>query len=83
MRRDEQVTTSSSTLEKIRRIAERRQALWSKAPGLTVAEKTEISRLTSELESLWEQHRVALAGRRWGAGRRAASDASARKSTAA
>ena len=81
MRRDEQVTTGSSTLEKIRRIAERRQALWSKAPGLTVAEKAEISRLTSELEALWEQHRVALAGRRWGSGRRSASDV--RKSTAA
>ena len=77
------MTTGSSTSEKIRRIAERRQALWSKAPGLTVAEKAEISRLTSELESLWEQHRAALAGQRWGAGRRAASDASARNSTAA
>ena len=83
MRRDEQVTTGSSTLEKIRRIAERRQALWSKAPGLTAAEKAEIGRLTSELESLWEQHRVALAEGRWAAGRHAGSAASARKSTAA
>jgi len=81
MKSEDRVTTGSSTLEKIRRIAERRQALWSKAPGLTVAEKAEIGKLTSELEALWEQHRAALAGRRWGAGRGA--DAAAGKRTAA
>ncbi|TMI79729.1 MAG: hypothetical protein E6H04_10065 [Bacillati bacterium ANGP1] len=53
--------TETTTLEKIRKLAERRQALWSKAPALTIAERADIVRLTTELEGLWEQHRTELA----------------------
>lgn len=54
-------TVESPTLAKIRRVAERRQALWSKLPGLTATNRAEISKLTAQLEALWEQHRIALA----------------------
>jgi hypothetical protein len=60
----------TTTLERIRKLAERRQALWSKAPALTIAERADIVRLTTELEGLWEQHRMELARSQAGAGRR-------------
>ena len=60
----------STTLEKIRKLAERRQTLWGKAPGLTTAERADIMRLTTELEALWEQHRMELARRHLGPDRR-------------
>jgi hypothetical protein len=76
--------SENATLEKIRRLAERRQALWSKMSSLTAADRGTIVRITGELEALWEQHRVELARRR-DAGRRPAKTGSAspRRSTAA
>jgi len=62
--------TETVALGKIRRLAERRQALWGKAPALTAAERAEISRLTAELEALWEQHRIDLARSNQGPHRR-------------
>lgn len=64
--------TETAALGKIRRLAERRQALWGKAPALTATERAEISRLTAELEALWEQHRLELARSNQGPQRRAA-----------
>lgn len=55
--------SGTTTLEKIRRLAGKRQALWSKMSSLTVADRAAIVRLTQELESLWEQHRLELARR--------------------
>lgn len=77
--------TETATLEKIRKLAERRQALWSKMSSLTAADRATIIRLTTELEGLWEQHRVELAARRGSQGRRPAraGAASSRRSTAA
>lgn len=66
-----EVTTP--TLEKIRKLAERRQTLWGKAPALTTAERADIVRLTTELEALWEQHRMELARRQLGPDRRSTS----------
>jgi hypothetical protein len=76
--------SENATLEKIRRLAERRQALWSKMSSLTAADRATIVRITRELEALWEQHRVDLARRR-GSSRRSAKagGASPRRSTAA
>lgn len=76
-------TAEPPTLAKIRRLAERRQALWSKAPGLTATDRAEISRLTAALEALWEQHRLALAKPRVFPGRGRAGAATARKNSAA
>lgn len=75
----------TATLEKIRKLAERRQALWSKVSSLTAADRAAIVRLTAELEALWQQHRADLATRRASQGRRAAraGSASSRRSTAA
>jgi hypothetical protein len=56
----ETVMSTTATLEQIGRLAERRQALWSKLM-LTPEEKAEIGRLTVELEALWERHRMELA----------------------
>jgi hypothetical protein len=53
----------TGTLEKIRRLAEKRQSLWSKMSSLTIADRASIVRLTQDLEALWEQHRVELAQR--------------------
>ena len=50
-----------TTGEKIKRLAARRQALWAKAPALTMGERAELSKLTSDLDMLWEQHRSELA----------------------
>ena len=77
--------SGNTTLEKIRRQAERRQALWSKMSSLTAADRETIVRLTKELEALWEQHRVELAQRRVSVGRRPAKTTagSPRRSTAA
>ena len=55
--------SGSTILEKIRRVAERRQALWSKPSPLTAADREAIARLTGELEALWEQQRGELARR--------------------
>jgi hypothetical protein len=76
--------SGNATLEKIRRLAERRQALWSKMSSLTAVDRAAIIRITRELEALWEQHRVELTRRR-AAGRRQAKPggASPRRSTAA
>jgi hypothetical protein len=76
--------SGNATLEKIRRLAERRQALWSKMSSLTAADRATIVRITRELEAQWEQHRVELAQRR-GSGRRQVKPggASPRRSTAA
>jgi hypothetical protein len=77
--------SETGTLEKIRRLAERRQALWAKMSSLTTADRAAIVRLTGELEALWEQHRVELTRRRVGAGRQPERPATAptRKRTAA
>ncbi len=56
--------SGNATLEKIRRLAERRQALWSKMSSLTAADRATIVRLTKELEAQWEHHRVELTRRR-------------------
>ncbi len=73
------------TLEKIRRLAEKRQALWSKMSSLTLADRASIVRLTQDLEALWEQHRVELAQRSVSQVRRSAKSgaASSRRRTAA
>jgi hypothetical protein len=72
----------TGTLEKIRRLAEKRQSLWSKMSSLTIADRASIVRLTQDLEALWEQHRVELAQRsvRWPA---KSGPASSRRRTAA
>ncbi len=56
--------SATTILEKIRRLAEQRQALWSKSSPLTAADRAAIARLTGELEALWEQHRGELARHR-------------------
>ncbi len=77
--------SGTTTLEKIRKTAERRQALWSKMSSLTGADRENIVRLTRTLEALWEQHRGELARRRVQPGRRppGRSTPSPRKRTAA
>jgi hypothetical protein len=50
-----------TTAEKIKRFAARRQALWAKAPALSIGERAELTKLTSDLDMLWEQHRSELA----------------------
>jgi len=77
--------SGTTTLEKIRRLAEKRQALWSKMSALTVADRAAIVRLTQDLESLWEQHRLELARRGLSQVRRLAKGgaASSRRRTAA
>ena len=77
--------SGNATLEKIRRLAQRRQALWSKMSSLTAADRATIVRLTKELEALWEHHRVELTRRRVGPSRRPAKigAGSPRRSTAA
>jgi hypothetical protein len=50
-----------TTAEKIQRLAVRRQALWAKAPALTLGERAELIKLTSDLDLLWEQHRSEMA----------------------
>jgi hypothetical protein len=55
--------SGNTTIEKIRKLAEKRQALWSKMSSLTVADRAAIVRLTQDLEALWEQHRLELAQR--------------------
>jgi hypothetical protein len=77
--------SGNTTLEKIRRLAERRQTLWSKMSSLTAADRATIVQLTKELEALWEHHRVELAKRRVSPNRRPAkiSAGSPRRSTAA
>ena len=73
------------TLEKIRRLAEKRQALWSKMSSLTIADRASIVRLTQDLEALWEQHRVELVQRSASQVHRSAKSgaASSRRRTAA
>ncbi len=77
--------SGNTTLEKIRRLAERRQALWSKPSPLTAADREAIARLTGELEALWEQQRGELARQRAVPGRRSVKTgtASSRRRTAA
>jgi hypothetical protein len=75
----------TGTIEKITRLAERRQALWNKAPALTAIQRAEISRLTADLEALWEQHRIELARPKFVSRRRPAraGTSSTRRRTAA
>ena len=77
--------SGNTTLEKIRRLAERRQALWSKTSPLTAADREAIARLTRELEALWEQQRGELAQRRPAPARRSVKTgtASSRRRSAA
>lgn len=77
--------SGNTTLAKIRRLAERRQALWSKMSSLTAADRAMIVRLTKELEALWEHHRAELTRRRVSPSRRPEkmSAGSPRRSTAA
>lgn len=72
-------------LEKIRKVAARRQALWGKTTPLTTADRAAIARLTGELEALWEQQRGKLARQRWTSGRRSAKSGTtaSRRRTAA
>jgi hypothetical protein len=72
-------------LEKIRKLAEQRQALWSKSSPLTTEERAAIARLTGELEALWEQQRGELARPRTTPGRRSVKTGSpsSRRRTAA
>jgi hypothetical protein len=76
---------SESTAEKIKRLASRRQALWAKAPALTAAERGELSKLTADLDALWEQYRTELARPQLVPPRRPSRNGSspARKSSAA
>ena len=78
--------SGTTTLEKIRKVAEKRQALWSKMSSLTAADRATIGQLTAELEGLWEQHRAQLAKRPTSPDRRPAKPggtASSRRRTAA
>ena len=77
--------SDKTILEKIRKVAGQRQALWSKTSPLTAADRAAIARLTGELEALWEQQRGELARRRWTPGRRSvkAGATASRRRTAA
>ena len=76
--------SEKTILERIRRVAEQRQALWSKTTPLTTTERAAIVRLTGELEALWEQQRGDLARKRWAPARRSSKAAApSRRRTAA
>jgi len=77
--------SGTTILEKIRRVAERRQALWSKSSPLTAEDRAAIARLTGELEALWEQQRGELARGRGTPARRSVKTGSpsSRRPTAA
>lgn len=51
----------TETEKKISRLAARRQVLWAKAPALTAVERLELVKLSTDLDALWEQHRMELA----------------------